>query len=297
MRVFVTGATGFVGSAVVRELLEAGHEVVGLARSDRSAEALTAAGAEAHRGALDDLDILRTGAAASQGVIHLAFKHDIAFSGDFQGAADADQRAIKALGEALAGSERPFVVTAGMAGFPAGRVATEEDAPVPGSPRVSEEEAMSFAGRGVRVSVVRLPPTVHGEGDGGFVPALINVARTTGVSGYPGDGSNRWPAVHRLDAAPLFRLALEAAPTGARLHAVGDEGVQTRDIAGVIGRHLELPVTAISPGEADGHFGWIGRFFSMDVLASSTLTRERMGWQPTHPALIPDLEEGHYFGD
>ena len=298
MRVFVTGATGFIGSAVVRELLSAGHEVAGLARSDEAAASLTAAGAAAHRGALDDPGSLRSGAAASDGVIHTAF-NNISESKDFAAACQADLCAIETLGGALAGSGRPFVVTSGTGLLAPGRLGTEEDAPDPGSPAAlripSEEAALSFAGRGVRASVVRLPVSVHGDGDRGFVPALIGIARAKHVSAYPGDGSNRWPAVHRLDAAHLFRLALEAAPAGARLHAVDDEGVPVRDIAGVIGRHLHMPVTAISREEADGHFSWFAPFVTLDSPASSILTQKQLGWHPVQPALIPDLEEGHYF--
>jgi nucleoside-diphosphate-sugar epimerase len=295
MRVFVTGATGFVGSAVVRELIDAGHHVVGLARSDKAAASLTAAGAEVHRGALDDLDSLRSAAAASDGVIHTAFIHDFS---DYVGACRTDRRAVQTLGEALAGSGRPFVVTSGTAMLPPGRLATEDDAPDTGAhPRAaSEGAALAFAARGVRVSVVRLPPSVHSEGDKhGFVPTMIGIARAKGVAAYVGDGSNRWPAVHQLDAAHLFCLALEAAPAGARLHGVGDEGVPLRDIAGVIGRHLGLPVAAISPEEADGHFTWLARFVSTDNPTSSSLTQKRLGWHPGRTALIPDLEEGHYF--
>jgi nucleoside-diphosphate-sugar epimerase len=291
MRVFVTGASGFIGSAVVPELIEAGHQVVGLARSEASAAALAAAGAGVHQGDLEDLESLRAGAAAADGVIHLAFNHDFA---NYAGAAETDRRAIETLGETLAESDRPFVVTSGMAGFSPGRVMTEDDAADPASPRASEA-ALSFGSRGVRVSVLRLPPSVHGEGDHGFVPRLIGTANDKGVSAYPGDGTNRWPAVHRLDAAHLFRLALEAAPAGARLHAVGDEGIPVRDIAEVIGRHLRLPVTAIPRENATDHFGWLGAFFSLDVAASSALTRELLGWQPIHPGLLDDLDEGHYF--
>ncbi|MBV9314943.1 MAG: SDR family oxidoreductase [Pseudonocardia sp.] len=296
MRVFVTGATGFIGSAIIRELLGAGHQVLGLARLDEAAASLTAAGAEVHRGALEDLDSLRGGAAASDGVIHTAFIRDFS---DYAGAAQTDRRAIQAIGEALTRSDRPFVVTAGTASLTPGRVVTEEDGPDPGSglPRVSEETALSFAARGIRVSVVRLPPSVHGEGDHGLVPRLISIARTRGGSAYPGDGSNRWPAVHRLDAAQLFRLALEKAPAGTRLHGVDDEDVPVRDIAEVIGRHVKLPVTAISREEVDGHFGWIGTFFSLDVPASSALTQKQLDWHPVQPGLIPDLDEGHYFND
>lgn len=294
MRVFVTGASGFIGSAVVSELIDAGHQVLGLARSASSADAVEAAGAHVHRGDLADLESLRTGAESADGVIHLAFNHDFT---DYAGAAETDRRAIDTLGAVLAGSDRPFVVTSGLAGFALGRTMTEDDAADPDSPRASEHAALAFALRGVRVAVLRLPPSVHGEGDHGFVPRLIDIAREKGVSAYPGDGSNRWPAVHRFDAARLFRLALESAPAGARLHAIGDEGLPVRDIAGTIGRHLSLPVTAIAPETAVDHFGWLGVFFSLDVPASSTLTRERLGWRPTQTGLLDDLEEGHYFHD
>jgi nucleoside-diphosphate-sugar epimerase len=296
MRVFVTGATGFIGSAVVRELLGAGHQVLGLARSDASAELLRVAGADVHRGSLEDPDSLRAGAAASDGVIHTAYVHDFT---DFSAAARTDRRAIEALGEALVGSDRPFAIASGTGGRVPGEVATEDTVADPGSPSAgrvaSEMAALSFAERGVRASVVRLPPTVHGEGDHGFVPRLIGIARAKGFSAYIGDGANRWPAVHRLDAAHLFRLAVEAVPAGTRLHAVDDEGVPTHDIADVIGRHLTLPVTAISHEQAESHFGFLGLFFSMDIPASSTLTQKQLGWHPVQAALIPDLEEGHYF--
>jgi nucleoside-diphosphate-sugar epimerase len=294
MRVFVTGASGFIGSAVVSELIDAGHQVLGLARSASSADAVEAAGAHVHRGDLEDLESLRAGAESADGVIHLAFNHDFT---DYAGAAETDRRAIDTLGAVLAGSDRPFVVTSGLAGFAFGRTMTEDDAADPDSPRASEHAALAFASRGVRVAVLRLPPSVHGEGDHGFVRRLIDIAREKGVSAYPGDGSNRWPAVHRFDAARLFRLALESAPAGARLHAIGDEGLPVRDIAGTIGRHLSLPVTAIAPETAADHFGWLGVFFSLDVPASSALTRERLGWRPTQPGLLDDLEEGHYFHD
>jgi len=306
MRIFVTGASGWIGSAVVPELLDAGHQVVGLARSEASADALTAAGAEVHHGTLDDLDGLRDAAAASDGVIHLAFKHDLAFSGDFQGAADADRRAVEALGEALTGSDRPFLIASGTLGVAPGRVATEQDAHGSNAavaawgsgPRTRWETAefvLSLGSRGVRSSVVRLPPTNHGDGDNGFIATLVAIAREKGVSGYIGDGANRWPAVHRLDSAHLFHLAVEQAPAGSTLHASAEEGVPVRDIAEAIGRHLDVPVVSISPQDAGEHFTWLAGFLGADSPASSLLTRELLGWQPTQPGLIADLDEGHYF--
>lgn len=292
MRVFVTGASGFVGSAVVRELLSAGHEVVGLARSDQSAAALTSAGARPHRGDLADLDSLRQGAAASDGVIHCGYVHDFT---DLVASARIDRQAIETLGETLAGSDRPLVVSAAITSVP-GRAATEADeAPEPTvNPRASEQAALPFAERDVRVSVLRLP-VVHGEDDRGFVPYLIQVARDKSVSAYLGDGTNRWPAVHRLDAARLFRLALEEAPAGTRLHAVADEGVPFRELAGVIGKHLDVRVTAIAPEQAQDHFGWMALFASLDSQVTSTLTRKQLSWKPEQPGLIADLDAGHYF--
>jgi nucleoside-diphosphate-sugar epimerase len=304
MRVFVTGASGWIGSALVPELLGAGHQVTGLARSDGSAAALTAAGAEVQRGTLDDLAALRSAAAAADGVVHLAFKHDIAFSGGFEDAASADRQAIETFGDMLAGSGRPLVIASGTLGVAPGRVATERDGhgPAPAEhgrgPQLRRETAeftLSLADRGVRSSVLRLPPTVHGDGDHGFMASIVGIARDTGVSGYLGDGSNRWPAVHRLDAAHLFRLAVEQAPAGSTLHAVADEGVPIRSVADVIGRHLGVPVAAIAAGDAAGHFTWLAGFIGLDSPASSTLTRELLGWQPTQPGLIEDLEKGHYF--
>ncbi|WP_030838430.1 SDR family oxidoreductase [Streptomyces hygroscopicus] len=300
MRVFVTGASGWIGSAVVPELIGSGHQVVGLARSDASANALTAAGAEVVRGTIDDLDVLGNTAAASDGVIHLAFKHDTAFTGDFQGAAEADRRAVDAFGDALAGTDRPFVLASGLVGLLPGRVATERDRPTiddsPVSIRWATAQAvLALASRGIRSSVVRLSPTCHGEGDNGFMAALVAIARAKGVSGHVGDGTNRWPAVHRLDAARLFRLAVEKAPAGSVLHGVAEEGVPIRDIAEVIGRHLGLPVASVAPEAAPGHFTWLSRFLGLDAPSSNTLTRELLGWQPTQPGLLEDLEEGHYF--
>ncbi|GHO85964.1 SDR family oxidoreductase [Dictyobacter formicarum] len=299
MRVFVTGATGFIGSAVVRELIEAGHQVLGLARSDAAAASLAAAGAQVHRGSLDDLDSLRSAAAASDGVIHLAFIHDFS---DYEGAARTDLHAVQAIGAALEGSGKPFVITSGtlMLTFflPQGRLGTEKDVADAGlvAPRVvSENAALALSRRGVRSSIVRLSPSVHDKRRGGFTEVLVSIAREKGVSGYVGDGSNRWPAVHQLDAARLFRLALEKAPAGSVLHGVAEEGVPTRTIAEVIGRHLDLPVVSISPEDAGKHFSWIGPASSIDNPTSNALTRELLGWQPVHPTLIQDLEEGHFF--
>jgi nucleoside-diphosphate-sugar epimerase len=299
MRVFVTGASGFIGSAVVRELLAAGHEVVGLARSAAAAESVAAAGAIVHRGDLDDLESLRSGASAADGVIHTAYNHD--FSVSRPDVAAADRRAIEAMAEALAGSGRPLVITSGTGRRAAGQVATEDVLPDPTTDptgrAATELFAISFVERDVRVSVVRFPPSVHGRGDHGFVPRLIDIARGKGVSAFPGDGANRWPAVHRLDAARLFRLAVESAPAGARLHGVGDEGVPVRAIAEVIGRHLQLPVASVTVDQLAEHFGFLGAFFAADLPASSAITQRMLGWHPEQPGLIADLEDGHYFAE
>ncbi|MEW1997407.1 SDR family oxidoreductase [Streptomyces coelicoflavus] len=305
MRVFVTGASGWIGSAVVPELVKEGHQVVGLARSDASAGALTAAGAEVVRGTLDDLGVLRDAAAGSDGVVHLAFKHDIAFSGDFKGAGEADRRAVEVIGEALAGSGRPFTIASGTPSVP-GHVATERDGHDPDPAAAARgdaqhvraataELALSLAARGVRSSVVRLAPTNHGEGDNGFVPALIGTARDKGVSGYVADGANRWSAAHRLDSAHLFRLALEKAPAGSTLHAVAEEGLPVRDLAEVIGRRLGLPVVSVPAADAGAHFGWLAGPLAANRAASSVLTRELLGWEPVQVGLVEDLEQGHYF--
>jgi nucleoside-diphosphate-sugar epimerase len=299
MRVFVTGASGHIGSALVPELLQAGHSVLGLSRSESSAAALAAAGAETLRGSLDDLDALRLGASVADGVIHLAFRHDLSFSGDMPGAVTTDLRAIAAIGEALAGSEKPFVGTSGtllLAVAAPGRLGTETDT-LESGPRIdAENTVVALAQRGVRSSVVRLAPTVHSALDHhGFIAQLIRMAAEHGVSPYVEDGSNRWPAVHRLDAARLFRLALESAPAGSRLHGAADQGVPFRDIATVIGRHLNLPVISIPREKVGAHFDWLASLVSLDNPTSSALTQELVRWRPVHPGLIEDLEQGHYF--
>ena len=292
MRVFVTGASGWVGSAVTAELLASGHQVVGLARSDESGEAIRAAGAEVQRGDITDLDSLRAGTEGVDGVIHTAFIHD--FSAHEQAAA-IDRAAVDLFGDVLEGSDRPFIFASGILGA----VSVETDEADPArvlSPRVGTEQvARRFSERGIRSAAVRLAPTVHGDGDHGFMSVLVQVDRAKGSAGYIGDGTSTWPAVHRLDAAHLFCLALEKAPAGSALHAIGDEAVPMRDIAEVIGRHLDVPLASIAPEDAVDHFGWLGRFLAIDSHASSAYTRELLGWEPTHPGLIADLEEGHYF--
>jgi nucleoside-diphosphate-sugar epimerase len=288
MRVFVTGATGFIGSAVVSELLANGHQVLGLTRSQQGAAALAAAGAEAVHGSLEDLDSLRRGAAAADGVIHTAFIHDFS---KFEENCEIDRRAIEAIGSELVGSNRPLIVSSGLP------VPTEDDVPAPGPlPRVSEQTAISLVERGVRAMVMRLPQ-VHDRDKQGLVSYLIALAREKGISAYVGAGLNRWPAVHRLDAAPLYRLALEKGSAGARYHAVAEEGVSLREIAEAIGRGLKIPVVAKSPEEAAGHFGWMGLFAGMDLTASSALTQQRLGWRPTDkPGMIADLDRATDFG-
>lgn len=289
MRVFITGGTGLIGSAVVAELLGNGHTVLALARSDASAEAASAAGAEPIRGGLVDLDVLRAGAAQADGVIHLAFANDFSSPEAMANAVTEESGALAALGEALAGSDRPFVTCSGTPAVP-GRASTEADAistegPVGGRAR-AVMSVLGLASRGVRSSAVRLPRTVHNEGEGGFAGVLTGIARQGGVSGYPGDGTQRWPAVHALDAAALFRLALEQAEGGTSWHAVADEGDQVRDIAAVIGRRLGLPVESV-PVET---YGPLGVIFAADQPSASAHTRQALGWTPKHPSLLEDLE-------
>ncbi len=295
MRVFVTGASGWIGSAVVDELLAAGHEVTGLARSDASAAALEARGAQVQRGDLDDLDSIRVGAKDAEAVIHLANKHD--FSNPAVSNA-AERAAVQTIGDVLAGTDRRFLLASGVAALADGRPATEDDASPfhgPEAPRGgSENLAFEFVERGVHTVSLRFAPTVHGTGDHGFIAAIAAVAREKGVSGYPGDGTNRWAAVHRSDAARLVALGLEKAPAGARLHAVAEEGVPTREIAAAIGRAFDLPVASVASDEVQEHFGWIGAFFAMDLSATSTVTRELLGWTPNGPTLIKDIDAGAY---
>jgi nucleoside-diphosphate-sugar epimerase len=304
MRIFVTGASGWIGSAVVPELLEAGHEVVGLARSDASVQRLQAAGALVQRGDVDDPAGLARAAADSDGVIHLAFQHEVAFGGNFAAAATADRRAVEAMGAALAGSDRPFVLASGVAGMTIGRVATEDDGLVPsaelranpaGNRQATALLTLSLRGVGVRSSVLRLAPTVHGDGDHGFIATFVALARQHGVAGYVGDGANRWPAVHRSDAARLARLAVEGAPAGSVLHAVADEGVPFREIAEAMGRGLGLPSASVAPADAIEHFGPLGHFVGLDSPASATVTRQLLAWEPTGPTLIEDLEKDYYY--
>ncbi|KPI29847.1 hypothetical protein OK074_6763 [Actinobacteria bacterium OK074] len=300
MRVFVTGATGFIGSAAVPELLDAGHEIVGLARSEEAAARLTAAGVEPHRGSLDDLDSLTRGAVAADAVVHLAFIHDFAGAEGFAAACAADLRAIETIGAALEGTGKLFAIASGAGGLRLdGRFATEEDEGDLSSPlaarRRSEIAALALADRGVRPLSFRFPPTVHGRGDQGFIRTLVNIAREKGTSAYVGDGANRWTAVHRGDAGRLVRLALDAAPAGVRLHVVDDEAVPFRAIAESIGRQLGLPVTSLDPEDAPAHFGFVAHVATLDMPASSAVTRKLVGWEPVGPGLLADLAEGHYF--
>lgn len=295
MRIFVTGATGYIGSAVVAELLGAGHTVLGLARSADAADALARAGAEAHRGELTDPQSLAAGAQACDGVAHLAFIHD--FSKYLENG-EIDRRAVAALADALEGSNKPLVITSGVTVAAPGRTVTEDDAATLDSPSAvrtpSEEAVLAAATRGVRASIVRLPTSVHGPGDTGFVPALVDIARRTGISAFVGEGANRWPAVHRRDAARLFRLALEAAPAGSRLHGVAEEGVALRDIAETIGAGLGVPVRAIGAEDAEAQFDWLSLFVSIDSPASSAITQALLGWQPRENELLADMRESYF---
>lgn len=299
MRIFVAGATGYIGSAVVQELLDEGHAVTGLARSDASAAALARIGVEVHRGDIDDVDSLRTAAAASDGVIYAANKH-ISETTDPAARAQVELDAVEAIGAQLAGTGKSFVVTSGVIGRTPGRLVTEETPneanPVTALRLRAEAAVLALGERGVRSSSVRLAPTVHGHGDArGFISILIGIARDKGISAFVGDGSNRWPAVHRLDAATLFRLAVESAPAGTALHAVAEEGVQFRDIAEAIGHQLGLPAVSLTTEQTDQHFGFLAPLVAIDNPSSSALTRERFDWLPKQPTLIADIEEGHYF--
>jgi nucleoside-diphosphate-sugar epimerase len=295
MRVFVTGASGWIGSAVSDELLAHGHQVVGLARSQESAAALTARGITPHTGSLDDPDGLAAAAAAADGVIHLAFKHDFT---DYAGAGRSEHQAVQAMLDALAGSDRPFLLASGLASGVTGRPLSEDDpSPFYGIDSMrggSENLALDYADKGVRSVALRFAPTVHGMRDHGFTATLTTIAQQRGVAGYVGDGSSRWAAVHRSDAASMVRLALEKAPAGSRVHAVAEEGIPSRDIAAAIGDFLSLPTVSVAADDVVAHFGWIGRFFSMDIVATSTKTREMLGWDPTGPALFDDIRAGAY---
>lgn len=295
MRIFVTGATGFVGSAVVSNLLAHGHEVLGLVRSEAGATALSATGAAVHHGSIYDLDSLRAGARDADGVIHTAFNHD--FSRYVENC-ETDRTVVTTLANALAGSDRPLVVTSGTALVQVGRPAVEDDRAEPGRhPRIATDEAVEAAlERGINASLMRLPPTVHGLGDHGFVPMLIEVARQKGFSAYIGDGANRWAAVHRSDAGDLYRLAIEAGVAGARYHAVAEEGIAFADIAAAIGRGLGLTTRSIRPEDAAEHFGWMAGFVNLDAATSSEKTRRMLGWVPTGPTLLQDLADTAYFG-
>ena len=294
MRIFVTGASGWIGSAATAELLANGHQVLGLARSDASAAKVEALGAEVLRGSLDDLDSLRAGAAATEGVVHMGYNHDFSAMDD---AAKTDLAAIEAMADVLEGSGHPLVIASGTLGLAPGRVGTEQDRPDPGMhPRIATASyTEELKDRGIRSIVTRFAPTVHGPGDHGFIATLVGIARDKGVSGYVDDGANRWSAVHRLDAGKLLQLGVESAPAGTILHAVAEEGIPVREIAEAIGRGLGLEVVSVPADQAMEHFSWLGRFLGADAPASNHLTRELLGWQPTHQGLIADLDEGSYY--
>ncbi len=291
MKVFVTGASGFIGSAVVRELIGAGHQVIGLARSESSAQAIRDAGAEVLTGGLEELDSLKQGASQADGVIHTAFIHDFT---QYAKANDTDKAAINAMGEVLMGTNKPLVVTAGILGLPSIHGMITEESMSQNSPRSSEATAIALAEKGINASVVRLPPSVHDKGDKGFVPFIMLQARKNGVSAYPADGSNRWPAVHRLDAATVFRLAVEKAAKGALYNAIGDQGIEVKKIAELIGEKLNLPVASLSGEELGKHFEWMSRFIAFDSPASGFMTQEQLGWTPMHIGLLDDMQQ-HYF--
>jgi nucleoside-diphosphate-sugar epimerase len=295
MRVFVTGASGWIGSAVSAELQAHGHEVVGLARSEESAADLTARGVTPHAGSLDDPEGLAAAAAAADGVVHLAFKHDFS---DYAGAGRSEHLAVQAMLDALAGTDRPFLLASGLASGVTGRPLTEDDpSPFHGIDSMrggSENLALDYADKGVRAVALRFAPTVHGMRDHGFTSTLTKIAQQSGAAGYVGDGANRWAAVHRSDAAGMVRLALEKAPAGSRVHAVGEEGIPTRDIAAAIGDFLGLPTVSVAPEDVDAHFGWIGRFFQMDIVATNTKTRELLDWRAAGPTLFEDIAAGAY---
>jgi nucleoside-diphosphate-sugar epimerase len=298
MRIFVTGASGWIGSGVAAELIDSGHQVVGLARSDASAETVAAAGAEVRRGDIGDLDLLRAAAADSDGVVHLAFRHDLAFTGDMQTAVNSDLAAIDALGEVLAGTDRPLMIASTIAGLNPGALATERDMGDPaatGGRALNEQAALALAERGVRSISVRFTPTVHGDGDNGLMAMIVAADRAAASAAYIGEGVNRWSAVHRNDGARLVRLAIESAPAGSVLHAVGEEGVAIRDVAEALGHKLDLPITSITAEHATDHFGFLAAFLDLDMPASNALTRELLPWQPSEPGLIADLNQGFYY--
>jgi nucleoside-diphosphate-sugar epimerase len=298
MRVFVTGASGWIGSAVVAELLANDHQVLGLARSDASAETIAAAGAEVRRGDVTDLAVVRAAAAECDAVVHLAFRHDVAFSGDFDTAVASDRAAIETIGDALAGTDKPLAIASGLAGGRSGKIATEDDRPEPtpgpGGRIINERIALALADRGVRSMSVRFAPTVHGTGDHGFIARIIAADREHGAAAYVADGENRWPAVHVSDAARLVRLGIEQAPAGSVLHAVAEEGIAFRQIAEAIGRRFELPAASLSAEQATQHFGFLGGFVALNAPASSAQTRQLLGWEPTGPGLIADIMAGAY---
>jgi nucleoside-diphosphate-sugar epimerase len=291
MKIFVTGASGFIGSAVVNELIRTGHSVIGLARKEESAKIVRDAGAEVLMGGLEDLDVLKNGASGSDGVIHLAFIHDFT---QYAKSAIVDKTAINAMGEVLQGTKRPLVVTAGILGLPLINGMVTEESMSKNSPRFSEDAALSLAEQGINASVVRLPPSVHDKGDGGFIPFIIQMARKNGVSAFPDEGKNRWPSVHRLDAAKLFRSAVEKSSKGALYNAIGDEGVETKQIAELIGKTLSLPVASLSGEELANHFTWMSRFIGFDSPATAFKTQERLGWRPIHIGLLEDMKLNYF---